>query len=69
MGGRGDIHFMTIFLELFNIVHDFLNNFFKIIFVPSSYFSLLSQFYYLSLLSDIQIWDINIWTTNEDGYK
>jgi hypothetical protein len=37
--------------------------------VPSSYFLLLSQFHYLSLLNDIQVWDINIWTTNEDGCK
>jgi hypothetical protein len=37
--------------------------------VPSSYFPLLSQFHYPSLLNDIQVWNINIWTTNEDGYK
>jgi hypothetical protein len=52
----GDIHSMTIFIELFNIVHenDFLNKKFKIILVTSSYFPLLSQFHYSSLLNDIQ---------------
>jgi hypothetical protein len=30
---------------------------------------LLSQFHYPSLLNDIQVWYINIWTTNDDGYK
>jgi hypothetical protein len=58
--GVGDIHSMTIFLELLNIFHenDFINKVFKIIFVPSSYFPLLSQFHYPSLLNDIQVWDI-----------
>jgi len=67
----GDIHSMTIFLELLNTVHknDFLNKIFKIISVPSSCFPLLSQFHYPSLLNDIQVWDINIWRTNKDGYK
>jgi hypothetical protein len=48
---------MTIFLELFNIVHenDFLNKILEIILVPSSYFPLLSQFHYPSLLNDIQV--------------
>jgi hypothetical protein len=56
---------MTIFPKLFNIVHenDFLKTKLKIILVPSSYFPLLSQFHYPSLLNDIQVWDINIWTT------
>jgi hypothetical protein len=56
-GGGCDTHFMTIFFELLNIVHenDFLNKFFKIILVPSSYFPLLSQFHYLSSLNDIQV--------------
>jgi hypothetical protein len=45
---------MTIF---FNIVHenDFLNIIFKTILVSSSYFPLLSQFHYPSLLNDIQV--------------
>jgi hypothetical protein len=60
-GGGGDIHSMTIFSELFNIVHDLLNKNFKIILVPSSYFPLLSQFQYPSLLNDIQVWDIKTW--------
>jgi hypothetical protein len=57
IGWEGDSHFMTIFLELFNIVHenDFLNTNLKIILVPSSYFPLLSQFHYPSLLNDIQV--------------
>jgi hypothetical protein len=56
-GGGGDIHSMTIFLELLSIVHenDFLNKILKIILVPSSYFSLLSQFHYPSLLNNIQV--------------
>jgi hypothetical protein len=42
---------------LLNIVHenDFLNKILKIILVPSSYFPLLSQFHYPSLLNDIQV--------------
>jgi hypothetical protein len=70
-GGGGDTQSMTIFFELFDIVHenDFLNKILKIILVPSSYFPLLSQFHYPSLLNDIQVEDINIWTTNEYGYK
>jgi hypothetical protein len=55
-GGR-DIHYMTIFLELFNIVHEinFINKILKIILVPSSCkFPLLSQFHYPSLLDDIR---------------
>ncbi len=32
-----------------------------IILVPSSYFPILSQFHYPSLLNDIQVWDINTW--------
>ncbi len=38
--GWGGTHFMIILLELLNIVHenDFLNKFFSIILVPSSYF-------------------------------
>jgi len=60
-----------MFLELLNIGHeiDFLNNILKIILVPSTYFLLLSQFHYLVLLNDIQIWNIITWTTNEDGYE
>jgi hypothetical protein len=56
---------MKIFLKLFNIVHenDFLKTKLEIILVPSSYFPLLSQFHYPSLLNDIQVWDLNIWTT------
>jgi hypothetical protein len=57
--GGGVIHSMIIFFELFNIVHEneneFLNKILKIILVPSSYFLLLSQFHYLSLLNDIQV--------------
>jgi hypothetical protein len=68
MGGC-DTHSMTIFKKLLNIVHDFLNKKLKIILVPSSYFPLLSQSHYPSLLNGIQVWDINIWTRNEDGYK
>jgi hypothetical protein len=51
--------------SLFNIVHenDFLKTKLEIILVPSSYFPLLSQFHYPSLLNDIQVWDLNIWTT------
>jgi len=41
----------------------------KIILVSSSYFPLLSQFYYSSSLSDVQVWGINTWITNEDTYK
>jgi len=56
-GQECDIHFITVFLELFNIVHenDFLNKILKIILVSSSYFPLLSQFHYSSLLNDIQV--------------
>jgi hypothetical protein len=62
---------MPIFLDSFNIIHenDFLNKFLKINLVPSSYFLVFTQFHYQLLLNDIQVWDINIWTTNEDGYK
>jgi hypothetical protein len=51
---------MTIFLELFNIVHenDFLNKILEIILVPSSYFPLLSQCHYPSLVNDIQVWNL-----------
>jgi hypothetical protein len=45
--GRGaDIHSMTIFFELLNIVHEkyFLNKKILIILVPSSYFPLLYNF-------------------------
>jgi hypothetical protein len=52
-------------LTLFMIL--FLFN--LIILVSPSYFPLLSQFHYPSLLNDIQIWDIHIWITNEDKYK
>jgi hypothetical protein len=56
-GGGFDTHSMTIFLELTNIVHenDFLNKILKIILVSQSYFFLLSQFHYPSLLNDIQV--------------
>jgi hypothetical protein len=42
---------------LFNIIYenDFLNKNSKMILVPSSYFPLLSQFHYSSLLNDIQV--------------
>jgi hypothetical protein len=55
--GASDIHSITIFLALFNIVHenDFINKILKIILVPSSYFPLPSQFHYPSLLNDIQV--------------
>jgi hypothetical protein len=56
-GGGLNTHLMTIFLNYFNIVdeNDLLNKILKIILVPSSYFPLLSQFHYPSLLNDIQI--------------
>ncbi len=48
---------MIIFFELLNIVHE--NNFLKkknlIILVTPSYFPLLLQFHYPSLLNDIQV--------------
>jgi hypothetical protein len=55
--GKGGWGSVRIFLELLNIVHenDFLNKILKIILVPSSYFPLLSQFHYPSLLNDIQV--------------
>jgi hypothetical protein len=57
MGGRGDIHSMTIFLELLNIVYenDFLHKISKVILVPSYYLPLSSQFHYPSLLNDIKV--------------
>jgi len=57
MGGRVNVHPMTINFELFNIVekNDFLNNIFKNILVSLSYFSLLSQFHYPSLLNDVEV--------------
>jgi len=57
IGGGADIHSMKIFPKLFNIVHenDFLKTKLEIILVPSSYFPLLSQFHYPSLLNDIQV--------------
>jgi hypothetical protein len=56
-GGGFDIHSMIIFFELLNIVpeNNFLNKIFKIILVPPSYFPLLLQFHYPSLLNDIQV--------------
>jgi len=54
-GGGGGTHSMTIFFELLNIIHDFLNKNFKIILVSSSYFPMLSQFHYPSLLNGIQV--------------
>jgi hypothetical protein len=55
-GWGGDTHSLTIF-KLLNIVHenDFLNKILKVILVPSSYFLVLSQFHYLSLLNGIQV--------------
>jgi hypothetical protein len=55
---------LTMFMKMI-----FLNKKLKIILVPSSYFPLLSKFHYSSLLNDIQVWDINIEITNENGYK
>jgi hypothetical protein len=54
---RINTHSIIIFLELLNIVHEnnFLNNFFKIILVPPSFFPLLLNFHYPSLLNDIQV--------------
>jgi hypothetical protein len=54
---------------LFNIVdeNDFLNKILNINLVPLSYFPLESH--YPSLLNDMQVWNINTWTINEDGYK
>jgi hypothetical protein len=46
---------MTIFFELFNSIHKFLNKVLEIILVSSLYFPLLSQFHYPSLLNDIQV--------------
>jgi len=65
----GDTHSITIFFELLSIVYesDFVNKIFRIILVPSSHFPLLSQFHYPSLLNDIQVWNINIWTKKENG--
>jgi hypothetical protein len=54
-GGGVDIHSMTIFFLLLNIVHNFLNKIFKITLVSSSYFPLLSQFHFSSLLNGIQV--------------
>ncbi len=55
--GGFDIHSMIIFLELLNIVHEnnFLNKHFKIILVLPSFFPLILQFHYPSLLNDIQV--------------
>ncbi len=69
MGGGGT-HSMTIFLELLNILDDFLNKILEIILVPSSYFPLLSQFHYQPLLKMTLKFEILILgQKNEDGYK
>jgi hypothetical protein len=56
LGGGGQSTHDNI-KKKFNIVHEncFLNKNLKIILVPSSYFPLLSQFHYPSLLNDIQV--------------
>jgi hypothetical protein len=57
IGPGGDTHSMITFLKLLNIVHEnnLLKTIFKIILVPPSYFPLLLQFHYASLLNDIQV--------------
>jgi hypothetical protein len=64
-GGGGVTHSMKYFLNWLTLFMIFKQNL-KIILVPSSYFPLLSQFHDPSLLNDIQVWNINTWTTTKD---
>jgi hypothetical protein len=69
MGGGGvNIHSMIIFKKFayHRWLKWFLKQKFKNDFGPIIVFSPVSQFHYLSLLNDIQIWNINTSTTNED---